>query len=44
MFNDSAEGSGTEFRISGSLQSSVRGHVVFVVLKVLVLTGTLSKL
>lgn len=43
VHNDSAEGSGIEFRISGSLQSSTRGYMVIMILKVLTLTGALNK-
>jgi len=44
MFNDSAEVSGIQFRISGSLQWPPRDYAVIKVLKVLIFTGALGKL
>lgn len=44
MFNDSAEGSGTQFRICGSSQWPPRDYMVITVLKVLMLTEALGKL
>lgn len=44
MFNDSAEGSEIQFRISGSLQWPPRDYMVIMVLKVWILTDALAKL